>query len=74
MDSATREWLDEVFRYHAPREGQPERYEAIRAAGKVMAAAVLQNCPQCADRTAALQKIREAVFMANASVALSGMV
>lgn len=66
----TMENVGDVFSYHAPKAGQPERYESIRAAAKVLATAILANCPDCADRAAALRLVREAVMTANASIAL----
>lgn len=66
-------WLDEVFSYHAPTEGQPAQYEAIRAAAKVFATVVLANTPRSPDQTTAIRKIREAVHVANASIALDGL-
>lgn len=65
--------LDEVFQYHAPKEGQREKYERLRAAGKAFAAAILQDCPPCGDRDKALDFVRSGVFWANASVALEGI-
>jgi hypothetical protein len=64
--------LDNWFSYHAPVEGQPEKYETIRAAAKVFAKVVLDNTPQSADQTAAIRKIRESVFAANAAIACGG--
>lgn len=66
--------LDDIFRYHAPVGDDPQRYEAIRAAGKVLAEAIYLNTPSCADQAAALRKVREAVMTANAAVALKGAV
>lgn len=66
--------LNEIFTYHAPGPGDPEKYEAIRTAGKALAQAILDNCPPCADRSAAIRKVRESVMVANASVALKGLV
>jgi len=68
------ELTEEVFTYHPPRPGQDEKYAAIRAAGKSMAMIILATCPQCADRTDAIRKVREAVMTANASIALNGAV
>jgi hypothetical protein len=68
------EWLTEVFSYHKPEGDQPAKYEAIRVAAKSFAQVILQNVPPCADRTAALRKLREAVMTANAAVALKGLV
>lgn len=64
------ETLDEIFTYHAPTGDQPARYEAVRSAAKNLAAAILGACPACADRSAAIRKVREAVMTANASIAL----
>lgn len=62
--------IQNVFSYHAPKPGQPERYEAIRAAAAMLARSIVTNCPPSADRTAAIRKVREAVMTANASIAL----
>lgn len=63
--------LTAFFTYlHAPRGDQIERYEALQDAAKDFGLAVMENCPDCADRSAAIRKIREAVMVANASIAL----
>lgn len=67
-------WLEDVFSYHAPKDDQPQRYERIRAAAKEFARVILDNVPACADRSAALRKLREAVMTANAAIALEGRV
>lgn len=51
---------------------QVEVYERIRDAGKYFAAIVVALTPSSADQTAAIRKIREAVFTANAAVACGG--
>lgn len=66
----TNENIDNVFSYHTPKESQPARYEAIRAAAKEFAKVVFANVPDCADRSTALRNIRESVMWANAAVAL----
>ncbi len=66
--------LDEIFSYHAPEGDQPTRYGAIRHAAMEFAMVVLANTPECADQTAAVRKIREAVMTANAAIALKGLV
>lgn len=64
--------LENWFQYHAPREGQPDLYEKIRASGMIFAQ-VIRNCtPRSADQTAAIRKIREAVMTANAAIACDG--
>ena len=66
--------IENVFSYHAPKGDQPQKYEAIRAAAKNFAQVIVDNTPSCADQTAALRKVREAVMTANASIALEGEV
>lgn len=68
----TQEQLDHWFKYHAPGEGDAEAYERIRSAGKAFAEVVIANTPASADQTAALRKIREAVYTANAARACRG--
>jgi len=65
----TREDLETWFTYHAPRADQLPKYEAIRAAGLVFAEIVARNTPPSADQSVAIRKIREAVMIANASIA-----
>lgn len=64
--------LDNIFTYHPPTGDDQTHYAAIRAAAKDFAAAVVAHTPECADQTAAVRKIREAVMTANAAVALKG--
>lgn len=70
--------LDWWFRYHPPCEhpdGAQEvsgRYERIRAAGKAFAEVLLEETPPSADQSAAIRKVREAVYTANAAVACEG--
>lgn len=64
--------LENVFSYHAPKEGDPEKYTKIRNAAKDLARVILENTPPCADQSAALRKVREAVMTANAAIALEG--
>lgn len=66
--------LDHIFSYHPPTGDDPAHYEAIRAAGKALAQAILDHTPACADQSAAIRKVREAVMTANAAVALKGAV
>lgn len=66
--------VDDVFTYHAPEGDQIEKYKTIRQHAKVFANVILNNCPPCADRTAAIRKLRESVQIANASIALKGAI
>lgn len=66
--------IDEIFTYHAPVGDDPQKYEKIRSKAKELANVILENTPECADQTAAIRQLREAVMTANASIALKGLV
>lgn len=60
------------FTYHAPKEGQQEKYLAIRNKAKELAEVIVDNTPSCPDQTVAIRKVREAVMVANQSIACDG--
>ena len=69
------EWIENVrnwFTYHAPKGDQPAHYEALREAAKTFAIAIYQHTPKCPDQTVAIRKVREAVMIANQSIACEG--
>lgn len=66
--------LPEIFTYHAPKGDQPDRYIAIREKALELARVIVYNTPACADQTAAIRLLREAVMTANAAIALDGLV
>lgn len=68
----TQEQLDNWFTYHAPQPGQNEKYIGIREAGKHLAEMIVSACPESADCTAAVRKVREAVMTANQAIACGG--
>jgi hypothetical protein len=67
------ELIERAFTHHPA--GENERiYAAVRSAGKTLALTILNAVPKCADRTAAIRKVREAVMTANAGIALDGLI
>jgi hypothetical protein len=70
--SITNAELENWFTYHAPSEEQQRAYLAIRGAAHNLAEVILENTPACADQSAAIRKVREAVMTANAAVACKG--
>lgn len=67
----THEEIENTFCYHPPKADQPARYEAIRAKAKELAQVIVASTPKCADQTAAIRKLREAVMTANAAIAIN---
>jgi len=67
------EILSELFTYHPPTAETAPKFQAINQAAKNFAEVVLQNCPPCVNRSAAIHTIIEAKMTANAAVALGGL-
>ena len=61
--------LENNFKYHAHKEGQAEKYEALRAKAKEYAAMILELCPESRERSVALTEIETAMMWANAAIA-----
>ena len=64
----------EAFRYHQATPEQLDKLKNIRLHATAFAYAILEVCPACADRSAALRKVREAAMTANAAVVLQGRI
>lgn len=62
--------LRNIFTYHPPTGDQVIRYQNIRDAALAFAYVVETSCPDSADKSAAIRKLRECVMTANASIAL----
>lgn len=61
--------LKNRFTYHAPKEGQPQKYEAIRAKALELAELLNESCPDSREKSLAVTSLEEAVMWANASIA-----
>lgn len=68
VESMSERDLDDWFSHHAPQAGQAEKFEAIRTAGKSFAQVVCGCTPPSGHQAAAVRKIREAVYIANAAL------
>lgn len=66
---ATREELINRFTYHPPKNDQPDRYGAIRAAGLEFALLIWEATPESREQSVAFTKIDEAVQAANSAIA-----
>ena len=68
----TPEQLDNWFTYHAPSSNDQVAYAKLRSSALDFAKAINDLCPESADKTAAIRKVREARMTANASIACKG--
>lgn len=59
-----------IFTYHAPKEGQPQKYENLREAGREIAVLIKDLVPDCEEKEIAINKVREAIMWANAAIAI----
>ena len=64
--------LDNWFQYHAPTPEQVEKYSKLRDGGKLLAEMIVLYTPPCADQTAVIRLLREALMTANAAIACGG--
>ena len=63
------EQLENNFKYHSPKEGQPEKYTAIREKAKELAYLIDELCPNSREKSLSITKIEESSMWANASIA-----
>ncbi len=61
--------LNNAFVYHAPKDGQQERYIALRDAARDLAKSYLENCPPSRERSLALTHLENSNMWANAAIA-----
>ena len=65
--------LTDVFKHHPPMDEQTVKDHAkIRQVALFLATTINQVCPDCADQTKAINKVREAMMWANTAIALKG--
>lgn len=57
------------FTYHAPKEGQKERYTEIRDRARAFALYLAENTPASREQSLAITALEEAVMWANAAIA-----
>lgn len=63
---------DYVFSHHHASPKQLADYEAVHAAAKNFARVALEHVPDCDDRAAVLQLLREASMLACSAISLEG--
>lgn len=63
--------IENNFSYHAPKEGQPAKYEAIRNKAKELAYLIEAEVPNGRENALAMTNLEQSVFWANAGIARS---
>lgn len=61
--------IENNFTYHPPKEGQPEKYAAIRDKAKELAYLIDDLCPDSREKSLALTNLETAIMWANAGIA-----
>ena len=64
-----RRQVENNFKYHTPKEGQPDRYTELRAMAFTLATKIIEEAPPSREQSLALTKLEEAVMWANAAIA-----
>lgn len=57
-----------TFEYHQPSDGQIDRISAVRKSCIKTVRVLFKNCPESADRSAAVRLLHEAMMTANKSI------
>jgi hypothetical protein len=60
--------LKKRFTYHAPKEGQPKKYEQIRAEAFSFSLLLNDLCPESREKSLAITHLEDAVMWANKSI------
>ena len=61
--------IENKFTYHAPQEGQPAKYQAIREKAKELAYLIDELVPDSREKSLAQTKLEESAMWANAGIA-----
>lgn len=61
--------IENAFTYHAPKPGQPEKYQAIREKAKELAYLIEELVPSSREKSLAMTKLEECSMWANAGIA-----
>ena len=61
--------IENAFTHHEPKEGQPEKYRAIREKAKELAYLIDREVPDSREKSLAMTKLEECSMWANAGIA-----
>lgn len=61
--------IENTFTYHAPKDDQPAKYQAIREKAKELAYLIDELVPDSREKSLAMTKLEECSMWANAGIA-----
>jgi len=61
--------IENAFRYHPPKPGQPEQCERLRSKAKELAYLISELCPNSREKALAMTNLEQSVMWANAAIA-----
>lgn len=64
--------IDHDFKYHQPKEGQPELYVELRSRHRQLAHFIVDNVPPGRELSLALTKLEECMMHCNSGIARHG--
>jgi hypothetical protein len=69
LDELTIKKVEKAFTYHPPKEGQAEKYEALRSIFKNAAYNIERLCPNSREKSLAITHLEDTMMWAIASIA-----
>jgi alkyl hydroperoxide reductase subunit AhpC len=63
--------IENTFKYHAPKDGQADRYVSIRDKAKELALLIAAETPVSREQSVALTHLQAVVMFANAAIAIN---
>lgn len=64
--------IDDIFSFPTLSSEQVEKISEIKGVARTLAATIVEHCPNSADRTVSIRKLRESVHSAIDSIVLNG--
>lgn len=61
--------IENNFKYHAPKEGQPQKYTDLREKAKELAYLIESLVPNSREKSLSMTNLEQAVMWANAAIA-----
>ena len=61
--------IENNFKYHSPKDDQPQRYEMIRAKARELALVINGCSPASREQSLAFTALEEAIMHANSAIA-----